>query len=1835
MKKFLSLILAALLAAYAPVSLSSADFESDGFGFSGLINDRSRFSISGREEGKPFLKNRTEDSGHSKTESGHSPQPSNSGAAIPAGRTATDDRAGKMAEPANAASGSGNIAVPKASSAMKNKKKDDEGFFSKKKKRLSGLWKSAEKDVETGSFQEKAVILPPSLRQDITLQADGGPAPLPLSPQLEFRDSGTSLNVTGRKLITVNYSGKRFMKEQTDTTRDRSSGSFEIQQEMQVKMSGKVGEKISVNIDYDDTKTDKQDISVIYTGNTDEIVKQVVFGDIDLSLPSTEFVSYNKQLFGIRADLKAKGLDMTIVASRTKGETKTKQFKGNTEFRKTDIYDTAYIRRRYYDVTFGHTGEFTINSNTEKIYIDRQSSEPVDNITVFEMTAEDLDISTSTYTGRFKMLKRGVDYVMDYANGIVKFASSLPANAAVIIEYTRSDGQRLSDISGTPGTYKILKAKDDKYASAEGQKRELKTYYSIGATNIVRDDSNGNFSLTVQDLSHNEVGSALNPKQTYSDTIEVDFEQGTFRLMRPFGSLDNPAVPDPQVYAASPSSKRLFHIEYSFKFKTFTLDSNIVPDSESVRLDGRRLSKNNDYYIDYDSGFITFYNPDSIGSNSIIDISYEVSEFGGTGTQSMAGGRASYSLGNIFSIGSTVLYQGGSKGSSVPEITEIANSNLVYEADVQLKNLKLGSLRATLGAEAAFSKTTPNLDNYAIVENLENSRVEDSVPMDKTYWAIAANPTSAPADPDSVSWNNESVKLLDINPQAATDGSQDVLTLDYDFTLSDEVSIVYPLSYTGLDFSTKATLEFVIWGDNSDADAIDFNIDFGQMNEDADDTGGQTLTCSSGYQALNNPKTEDVNCDGQVSSSEDIGWLYAPAGKHSRRYGAANGRLDTADLNRNGRLDGEELAGSFGYNNALGYTDFDWNGTAQTSKVNFSGWRTLTVPMGITSDQTYKWNAVKQVRLSLRKIDGISKTRGRIKIARITAVGNTWNINESTGSGKIAVAAVNNIDNTDYVPIYRIPGDPASVFDKLYGSVSDLKKKNNLETVSEQALRIIYSSFTAADSGYVYRTWSQSVDMGQHRYFKFLLRNDIEDSAAKAYIKAGSTDNYFKVAVPLDFTGWRLIEIEQHDETGDDIPDYWINRSRANYNVEVSSAGTPSLQSISQLITGIEITGAGEHSGILYLDDIFVEEPIIRNGSARKAEASFELPGWFKGGGKYLYTDRSFQTPVTSVSNQDREYTNGWLDITKLRFLPINLKAARETTVTPNASVTGENNLISTLMEGHVKKFDGKASGVLTLPSMPKVTFAYTKATTDYNTLSRTDDKDLYESEIDYTTDRNLYIFPKEINAKYSLSKNLIDYRPDNLASLTNVYDMEETTEFYSGKLAFMPWKGSNIIPTYSRKTVKEQRTPLLMPEASEKYPKALEQKAGFTSSLKFTKWLVPAFNYSISTEESNNISTNTVTVGTSSHSYRVGEIKTVTRSARGGASLTLNMNDIIPSSKLFKSMVISASYTLEDGDSWYYVEKEYDSTKHLWLRSRMKPKNSQALLNTLTNRDTYNASFRWQPLSAYKFTETFSPLRTLSVTNNFIKTKQHSEVTATVTDTSNLTLPDTVLSISQLENLIMLKRWVNNMSMNLKYSRNIAGTKNVSETVTDNYSADIRGKVLNKIDSALSYIATRSGITDTETNKTTEKNSSDSLSIQGAFDWKKARITPKIDYTRTIKETTMGIKTAAKTVMTPSVMLKTDFSLPKGLRLPFMKKAIVLDNKIVYTGTLSYAMSSSPITASDNNNLLSFNSSMDYEVTKNLRVTLNAGLQRYWAKKIPEDDYMSYEIGSTVSFQF
>ena len=49
----------------------------------------------------------------------------------------------------------------------------------------------------------------------------------------------------------------------------------------------------------------------------------------------------------------------------------------------------------------------------------------------------------------------------------------------------------------------------------------------------------------------------------------------------------------------------------------------------------------------------------------------------------------------------------------------------------------------------------------------------------------------------------------------------------------------------------------------------------------------------------------------------------------------------------------------------------------------------------------------------------------------------------------------------------------------------------------------------------------------------------------------------------------------------------------------------------------------------------------------------------------------------------------------------------------------------------------------------------------------------------------------------------------------------------------------------------------------------------------------------------------------------------------------------------------------------------------------------------------------------------------------------------------------------------------------------------------------------------------------------------------------------------------------------------------------------------------------------------LSINSSADYEAAKNLRLTFTGGIQRLWNKYLKQDDYFSYQFGSTLTFQF
>src|SRR5258706_8375673 len=154
------------------------------------------------------------------------------------------------------------------------------------------------------------------------------PPPPGFTVQLPYE---SRLTVSGRKTIGMIFRSTQFSNSSYATTQGVPTGqsSFELQQTLQVRINGQVGRKVNVNVAFDDTKTDKKDISIVYKGDPDEVVKRAAFGDMTLYLPQTEFAGYNKQVFGAEAELKYKALRGYVIGSRTKGETETKEFVGN------------------------------------------------------------------------------------------------------------------------------------------------------------------------------------------------------------------------------------------------------------------------------------------------------------------------------------------------------------------------------------------------------------------------------------------------------------------------------------------------------------------------------------------------------------------------------------------------------------------------------------------------------------------------------------------------------------------------------------------------------------------------------------------------------------------------------------------------------------------------------------------------------------------------------------------------------------------------------------------------------------------------------------------------------------------------------------------------------------------------------------------------------------------------------------------------------------------------------------------------------------------------------------------------------------------------------------------------------------------------------------------------------------------------------------------------------------------------------------------------------------------------------------------------------------------
>jgi cell surface protein SprA len=134
----------------------------------------------------------------------------------------------------------------------------------------------------------------------------------------------------------------------SENARDKTY--FDFDQEIQMNVNGKVGDKIDVNMNYDTEATfdyDAKSIKLRYDGKEDEIIKSLEAGNVSMPVNSS-LITGGSSLFGIKTELQFGKLSLAAVLSQQNSQTKSVSLSGGVQTSDYEIKVDAYDENRHY-----------------------------------------------------------------------------------------------------------------------------------------------------------------------------------------------------------------------------------------------------------------------------------------------------------------------------------------------------------------------------------------------------------------------------------------------------------------------------------------------------------------------------------------------------------------------------------------------------------------------------------------------------------------------------------------------------------------------------------------------------------------------------------------------------------------------------------------------------------------------------------------------------------------------------------------------------------------------------------------------------------------------------------------------------------------------------------------------------------------------------------------------------------------------------------------------------------------------------------------------------------------------------------------------------------------------------------------------------------------------------------------------------------------------------------------------------------------------------------------------------------------------------------------------
>ncbi|MDH5365854.1 MAG: cell surface protein SprA [Cyclobacteriaceae bacterium] len=175
--------------------------------------------------------------------------------------------------------------------------------------------------------------------------------PIYISPVLDRIFGGTYVELIPRGSVTLDFGGRWQRNFSPGPERANRNGGFNFDQQINMNVTGKVGEKLAVTANFDNNNSFdfENNLKVEYTGFEEDIIKKLEIGNVSLPLNNT-LISGAQNLFGIKAQLQFGKLYVTSVLSsqRGKAESLVVGGSGGAQGRQFEMIGSDYDENRHF-----------------------------------------------------------------------------------------------------------------------------------------------------------------------------------------------------------------------------------------------------------------------------------------------------------------------------------------------------------------------------------------------------------------------------------------------------------------------------------------------------------------------------------------------------------------------------------------------------------------------------------------------------------------------------------------------------------------------------------------------------------------------------------------------------------------------------------------------------------------------------------------------------------------------------------------------------------------------------------------------------------------------------------------------------------------------------------------------------------------------------------------------------------------------------------------------------------------------------------------------------------------------------------------------------------------------------------------------------------------------------------------------------------------------------------------------------------------------------------------------------------------------------------------------